>query len=1015
MSVLKRISSFIVQKLLPIKYKVWLLETLACDIAAQGEDGDTELAHINSYEAKLLKSVGGSGTINSKTGLKMYGSGGGSAPSAPATSTTVTKEEFPPELRPYITDILSKAQAQEEARQDVGYPVYPGPRIAPFTTEEQAAQEGIRGQVGATQPGYDIAKGLTAAGTGAATASDISSGMSPYMQNVVDIEKREAQRAAEPMQQKIAAEAIGAQGSFGGSRQAILEAEANRNLQQQLGDIQTRGQQAAFQESQRAFEAQKARQLAGGQQFAGLTSTQQGSAMKELGALAGVGEQQRQQTQKALDLGFQQFREEQTYPEASLQQYQSIIRGFPISPTTTQTQQSLLPTPSLSQQLIGGAAATAGLGMAGAIPKLFAEGGSTFPDLSGDGKVTQKDILMGKGVIKKKGGKKISKKDNKALKALYALIASPEENEERESNKDLAELAAEKMMEYASNNKGLNTIQAANGGVVKMSEGSSGLMDIIKNVGTQFGYEPGPKPFSYGDVDYNLSSENLRRKAKLVYGPDGKPSHYVNKDTGKIISKNLVTGEEVSTSNVIPNTLFQSKSDEPSAISEGFENFTDRAGDVVNKYIANPIKGIGNILGDAVDVGTSSFKPGGQEEYKESVKQFVQNINEKPGKLKDFAGRVVDKGKRIYKDIETRIAKQQPGSFLQKEGLIETLKSTKRDVDITNQQIASAENPEARKQLIKLRDRKIQEANTLATRYNSNINSYEDLIPMLENEILGTGESAEQKVKPQVTETAKTKTDGTKPDETKTTSVLGDNETKGAEDLIEEKFPVNPEDPNSKLLQEENKKLLNEPKTAEAMSVADKFTDFIKQQDKESKSDYEKRRGYAIAEMGFRIMGGERISDAAMSLTKNLSEMEKENAARKAKQFDRELQVAALSMEEDKTKRTLDIAEADSAINTEYKQAMIGAIGRKDLDTMTALELTQFVPSEIKLAGGQKFDLSGYETRIGLRAQQLMVQNKMGSHDAMQQAIADEISSSGITPDVGLLTKISSAMKSVFN
>ena len=76
MSVLKRISSFIVQKLLPIKYKVWLLETLACDIASQGEDGDTELAHINSYEAKLLKSVGGSGTINSKTGLRMYGSGG---------------------------------------------------------------------------------------------------------------------------------------------------------------------------------------------------------------------------------------------------------------------------------------------------------------------------------------------------------------------------------------------------------------------------------------------------------------------------------------------------------------------------------------------------------------------------------------------------------------------------------------------------------------------------------------------------------------------------------------------------------------------------------------------------------------------------------------------------------------------------------------------------------------------------------------------------------------------------
>jgi hypothetical protein len=30
----------------------------------------------------------------------------------------------------------------------------------------------------------------------------------------------------------------------------------------------------------------------------------------------------------------------------------------------------------------------------------------SFPDMSGDGKVTKKDILMGRGVIKKKNGKK---------------------------------------------------------------------------------------------------------------------------------------------------------------------------------------------------------------------------------------------------------------------------------------------------------------------------------------------------------------------------------------------------------------------------------------------------------------------------------------------------------------------------------------------------------------------------------------------------------------------------------
>ena len=36
-----------------------------------------------------------------------------------------------------------------------------------------------------------------------------------------------------------------------------------------------------------------------------------------------------------------------------------------------------------------------------------------FPDLSGDGKVTKKDILMGRGVIKKKSNKK---KKNKVKK-----------------------------------------------------------------------------------------------------------------------------------------------------------------------------------------------------------------------------------------------------------------------------------------------------------------------------------------------------------------------------------------------------------------------------------------------------------------------------------------------------------------------------------------------------------------------------------------------------------------------
>jgi len=46
-----------------------------------------------------------------------------------------------------------------------------------------------------------------------------------------------------------------------------------------------------------------------------------------------------------------------------------------------------------------------GNGIASIQRQEFEKGGKAFPDLSGDGKTTFKDVLMGRGVIKKKGGK----------------------------------------------------------------------------------------------------------------------------------------------------------------------------------------------------------------------------------------------------------------------------------------------------------------------------------------------------------------------------------------------------------------------------------------------------------------------------------------------------------------------------------------------------------------------------------------------------------------------------------
>jgi hypothetical protein len=74
--------------------------------------------------------------------------------------------------------------------------------------------------------------------------------MSPYMQNAVDYQKTQAIRDFDIGQQAQKARAVGA-GAFGGSRQAIVESEAQRNLSNQLAGIQATGTQKAFEDAQR--------------------------------------------------------------------------------------------------------------------------------------------------------------------------------------------------------------------------------------------------------------------------------------------------------------------------------------------------------------------------------------------------------------------------------------------------------------------------------------------------------------------------------------------------------------------------------------------------------------------------------------------------------------------------------------------------------------------------------------------------------------------------------------------
>ena len=92
------------------------------------------------------------------------------------------------------------------------------------------------------------------------TGQAVQNYMSPYMQNVVDVQKQQAQLDFDRSQAGRDASAVQA-GAFGGSRQAVGDYLAQEGLARQMGDIQATGQQQAFQQAATQFGADRATQM----------------------------------------------------------------------------------------------------------------------------------------------------------------------------------------------------------------------------------------------------------------------------------------------------------------------------------------------------------------------------------------------------------------------------------------------------------------------------------------------------------------------------------------------------------------------------------------------------------------------------------------------------------------------------------------------------------------------------------------------------------------------------------
>ena len=263
-----------------------------------------------------------------------------------ATTPTYT---VPEDYKSGLKDVLAEAKNIYETQKGLGYQTYGGPRIAGFSPDELAAMQGIAGLVGTGQQYFAPAAALTLGQTQRFDPTTAAQYMSPYQQAVVDVEKREAVRQAQVPMQQIRQQAAGA-GGYGGSRQAILEAENIRNLQNRLGDIQTRGSQAAYETGLRSFEAQKERERAAASGLSALGQAVPRQALTELTALSGIGEAQRGMTQAGLDIAYQEAEAQKQFPYQTLGQYQSTLYGYPY-----QSYGQFQPTaqPSSSQNLAG--------------------------------------------------------------------------------------------------------------------------------------------------------------------------------------------------------------------------------------------------------------------------------------------------------------------------------------------------------------------------------------------------------------------------------------------------------------------------------------------------------------------------------------------------------------------------------------------------------------------------------------------------------------------------------------
>lgn len=251
---------------------------------------------------------------------------------------------------PYVTTMLGKGAALANEP----YYAYTGPLTAGASGLQQQAMQGIASlampeQMGAYQP-----KSFTEEGTAQRF-------INPYVQASLEPQLDELRRQTERSRVEQAGRLTRA-GAYGGSRQALADAELTRSMLANMANVTGQGYNQAYQQARQQFNteeqmAQQAQNLAN--QF----------GLQALANQVQAGQIERGIEQEGITADRLQFEEERDFPYKQVQYMQSLLQGLPVA-----AQSYSYAKPSELSNFLGGSS-----GIYDLLSKVFLPSGSGTP------------------------------------------------------------------------------------------------------------------------------------------------------------------------------------------------------------------------------------------------------------------------------------------------------------------------------------------------------------------------------------------------------------------------------------------------------------------------------------------------------------------------------------------------------------------------------------------------------------------------------------------------------------